>query len=114
MHPVGPIVMWGNPLDSVQCDRGSMRKSMRYYFFGYFVLLLQLTTLGSSVITITRRDEGDWFSRIVTVQCYEIPNAHEDSGGCHCDYGLTFSTEHMKCQTYEERGRMTIVTYSLA
>ena len=103
------FTVWGNPLDSVQFDRGSMRKSMRYfreYFFGYFILLLQLTTLGSSVITVNRRDEGDWFSGIVTrVQCNEIPRAYEDSGGCHCYHGLTFSTEHMKCQSYARRTR---------
>ena len=70
----------------------------------YFVLLLQLTALGSSTITVTRRDEGDWFSGIETVQqCHEI-RAYEDFSGCHCDHGLTFSTEHMECQSYEGRG----------
>ena len=69
----------------------------------YLVLLLQLTALGSSIVTVTRRDEGDWFSGIMTIQCHEI-RAYEDSGGCHCEHGLTFSTEHMECQSYEGRG----------
>ena len=69
----------------------------------YFILLLQLTALGASIITVTRKDEGDWFSGIVTVQCHEI-SAYEDSGGCHCEHGLTFSTEHMECQSYKGRG----------
>ena len=75
----------------------------------HFVLLLQLTALGTSRVIVTRQDEGDYFSGIVTVQCHEI-SAYEDSDGCHCDQGLTFSTEHMECQSYEGRGNYVYVS----
>ena len=76
------------------------------------VLLLQLTTLATSRITVARKDEGDWFSGIVTVQCHEI-SAYDDSGGCHCEHGLTFSTEHMDCRSYEGRGNQLYVLYHI-
>ena len=65
-----------------------------------FILLLLFTSLSTSIFTITRKDEGDWFSGS---QCQEH-DAYVHDSGCHCYHGLTFSTESMKCQTYQERG----------
>ena len=73
-----------------------------------FVLLLQLANLAFSIIMVKRQDKGDWFSGIVTVQCYEM-RAYEDSSGCQCEFGLTFSTENMTC--YEGRGNYSRIAF---
>ena len=65
---------------------------------GWFILLLPFTT---SLYTVTRKDEGDWFSGYG--RCHEL-RAYEHNSGCHCEHSLTFSTESMICQSYGERG----------
>ena len=66
---------------------------------GWFILLLPFT---ASLYTVTRKDEGDWFSGY-RGSCHDL-REYVHNSGCHCEHGLTFSSESMMCQAYEERG----------
>ena len=72
----------------------------------YFTLLSSfLSYLATSTFTVTRKDDGDWFRDTSDMQCNDF-HAYTDSTGCHCNHALTFSTENMTCQSYQERGKL--------
>ena len=72
--------------------------------YGYCLLLLSLTSqLSTSILTVRREDKWDWLKVTGNIRCHEL-RAHEEDGGCRCDYGLTFSSENMSCRNYQERG----------
>ena len=73
-----------------------------------FILVLLFTSMASSIFTVTRKDNGDWFSGS---RCGDEFSAYEhtDIGGCHCYHGLTFSTESMTCRSYQERGKLPYI-----
>ena len=78
-------------------------KVKRYFML---VLLFTIASIATSIFTVTRNDEGDWFSGS---RCgHEFSTYEHDIGGCHCYHGLTFSTESMRCRSYKERGNHTI------
>ena len=74
---------------------------------GYFfrIVLLSFITLTTSLFTVTRYGEGDWFDGTGNIKCDELSAYMDSSGrGCRCRYSKTLSTETFMCITYEERG----------
>ena len=58
---------------------------------------------------VDRHDNGDifgWYGKVEDNECINFSDKTawpDDAGRCHCDWGLTFSTEDNKCHSYRDQ-----------
>ena len=72
-------------------------------------LTSSLTTARNEEFTVKRQEKGDSFawSNAVGEECgrFSKGSAWPDSDNCQCNWGLTFSPEDTKCQSYRKQGK---------
>ena len=69
------------------------------------IILASLTT--AQWFGVDRHDQGDiygWHDISEDTECNEY-TSWPDAGRCHCNWGLTFSTEDNKCLSYRNQGK---------
>ena len=76
--------------------------------------LLLCTSLTTSEFTVFRQDEGDLVKSVTFTDSSDCDKIQawfdQDSGGCHCPYGLTLSAEtEFGCKPYKRRGTYTSI-----